>query len=178
MIMADILKIFLIIVGVLTVFVSYWLVAEALFPGIVERSQTQYAHPVKITLLGLAIAVLPVFIGGAVSKLPNPALKITGLTLLVIPALLGLVGSAGLTRKIGAGLPSPLDLPQPWRRVLRGGVLLALTFLLPFVGWIVLPIWTIISGLGAFVLSARQSRHASAKPTLPLHLTSAPGTAG
>ena len=31
MIMADILKIFLIIVGLLTVYVSYWLVAQALF---------------------------------------------------------------------------------------------------------------------------------------------------
>ena len=32
MIMADILKIFLLIVGLLTVYVSYWLIALALFP--------------------------------------------------------------------------------------------------------------------------------------------------
>ena len=37
--MADILKILLIIVGILTIYVSYWLLAEALFPGLVERYQ-------------------------------------------------------------------------------------------------------------------------------------------
>ncbi len=176
MIMADILKIVLIIVGLLTVYVSYWLVAQALFPGVVERARHQYAHPVKITLIGLAAAVLPLFIGAAISKMPNPALKITGVTIMVIPSLLGLVGSAGLTQKIGAGLRSPLDEQQPWRRVLRGGILLALTFLLPFVGWIVLPIWALVSGLGAFILSVRQPRQTHDAPPA-INLTSAQGTA-
>ena len=36
MIMADILKILLIIVGILIVYVSYWLLAEGLFPRLVE----------------------------------------------------------------------------------------------------------------------------------------------
>ena len=177
MIMADILKIFLLIVGLLTVYVSYWLVAQALFPGLVDRARQHYAKPVKITLLGLAVAILPVFVGGAISKLPNPVFKITGLTLLLIPALLGLVGSAGLVQRIGAGLPSPLDEQQPWRRVLRGGILLALTFLLPFVGWFVLPIWALVSGFGAFLLSVRE-RKPSADATPPvIHLTPAQGTA-
>ncbi len=38
MIMADVLKILLIIVGILTIYVSYWLLAEALFPALVERA--------------------------------------------------------------------------------------------------------------------------------------------
>ena len=175
MIMADILKIFLIVVGLLTVYVSYWLVAQALFPGVVERARHQYAYPIKITLIGLAAAVLPLIIGAAISKLPNPLLKITGVTLMVIPALLGLVGSAGLTQKIGAGLASPLDEQQPWRRVLRGGILLALTFLLPFVGWIVLPLWALVSGLGAFILSVRQPRQTPDAPPA-ISLTPAQGT--
>jgi len=148
----------------LTVYVSYWLVAQALFPGVVERARHQYAYPIKITLIGLAAAVLPLIIGAAISKLPNPLLKITGVTIMVIPALLGLVGSAGLTQKIGAGLASPLDEQQPWRRVLRGGILLALTFLLPFVGWIVLPLWVLVSGLGAFILSVKQLRQTQDAP--------------
>ena len=40
----------------------------------------------------------------------------------------GLVGSAGLAQRIGAGLPSPADLTQPWRRVLRGGIVLVPAF--------------------------------------------------
>jgi hypothetical protein len=77
---------------------------------------------------------------------------------MVVPALLGLVGSTGLISRIGAGLPSPADEQQPWRRVLRGGILFALTFLLPFVGWFVLPIWALVSGLGAFILSVAERR--------------------
>ena len=176
MIMADILKIFLIVVGVLTVYVSYWLVAQALFPSVVERARHHYAKPVKITLIGLAVAALPVIGGAAISKLPNPALKLIGVTLMVIPALLGLVGSAGLVSKIGAGLPSPLDESQPWRRVLRGGILLALTFLLPIVGWIVFPIWALVSGLGAFLLSVKAPKESTTAPPSNLTLTPAQGT--
>src|ERR1035438_3801567 len=91
MIMSDILKIFLLIVGLLTAYVSYWLIAQALFPCLVERARQHYAKPVKITLIGLVAAALPVFVGAAISNLPNPALKITGITLMVLPALLGLV---------------------------------------------------------------------------------------
>src|SRR5262245_5072111 len=121
MIMADVLKIFLLIVGLLTVYVSYWLVAQALFPRVIERAREHYGKPIKITLIGLVAAAIPFVVGAAISKSPNPALKITGVTLMVIPAMLGLVGSAGLAQRIGAGLPSPADEQQPWRRVLRGG---------------------------------------------------------
>jgi hypothetical protein len=69
-----------------------------------------------------------------------------------------------LVLRIGAGLPSPTDEQQPWRRVLRGGILLALTFLLPIVGWIVLPLWALVSGLGAFLLSLRGPRPSSQEP--------------
>ena len=156
MIMADILKIFLIVLGILIVYVSYWLLSEALFPAFVERASRQYRKPVRISLLGLGVAVLPLFIGAQVSSLPNPVLKIIGVTLMVLPGMLGLVGSAGLTLRIGMGLPSPLDATQPWRRVLRGGVLLAFSFLLPVVGWVVIPVWVLVSGLGALVVSLRE----------------------
>jgi hypothetical protein len=96
MIMADILKIFLLIIGLLTVYVSYWLIAQALFPDLVERARHHYGKPVKITLIGLVAALAPLAIGVAISQLPNPVLKLTGVTLMLVPAMLGLVGSAGL----------------------------------------------------------------------------------
>src|SRR6185369_9129484 len=117
MIMADILKIFLIIVGILLMYVSYWLVAHALFPNVVENARAQYGKPVRITLLGLLVGLVPFVAGAAVSKLPNPAVKLVGVSLMAVPILLGLVGSAGLVLRIGAGLPSPSDAQQPWRRV-------------------------------------------------------------
>ena len=177
MIMADVLKILLIILGILTVYVSYWLLAEALFPTIVERASRQYGKPLKISFVGLAAALAPVILGAILSKVPNPLIKVLGITLLVAPAMLGLAGSAGLTLRIGAGLPSPVDESQPWRRVLRGGVLLACSFLLPVVGWIVLPLWVLVSGLGALLLALREQRRERRRlsPEAPpiLHATTA-----
>src|SRR2546421_2720532 len=103
MIMADILKILLIILGILTIYVSYWLLAQALFPGLVARASRQYCHPLKISLVGLAAAVPPVVLGVILAKVPNPLLKLCGIGLLATPAILGLAGSAGLVWRIGAG---------------------------------------------------------------------------
>ena len=158
MIMADILKIVFIILGILIVYVSYWLLAEALFPRLVENASRQYGRPINITLLGLGAALAPTVVGIALSKTPNPLLKFIGVTLLIVPGLLGLMGSAGLTFRIGTGLPSPMDSAQPWKRVLRGGIVLAFTFLLPVVGWIILPLWVLVSGLGAFILAVREQK--------------------
>ena len=172
--MADILKILLIILGILTIYVSYWLLAEALFPNLVERASRQYSQPFKITLIGLAAALAPVVLGLMLAKIPNPLLKMVGITLVVVPTMLGLAGSAGLTLRIGAGLPSPVDEAQPWRRVLRGGALLACSFLLPVVGWIVLPLWVLVSGLGAFIASVReQKRELPSGPAAPANLVPA-----
>jgi hypothetical protein len=164
MIMADILKILLIVLGILLIYVSYWLLAEALFPEVVERASRQYAKPFKTTFIGLGAALAPVVLGLVLANLPNPLLKLLGITLLVVPALLGLAGSAGLTLRIGAGLRSPIDETQPWRRVLRGGIVLALSFLLPVVGWIILPIWVLLSGLGALLLCLRERQHEQPAP--------------
>jgi hypothetical protein len=156
--MADILKIVFIIIGILIIYVSYWLLAQALFPRLVESASRQYGRPVRLTLIGLAVSVLPVALGIALSKTPNGGLKFLGVTLIVIPGILGLAGSAGLTLRIGRGLPSPIDETQPWRRVLRGGIVLACSFLLPFVGWFIIPLWVLVSGLGAFILALRGIR--------------------
>jgi hypothetical protein len=165
--MADILKIALIVVGILAIYVNYWLLAAALFPALVERAGRQYANPVKLTLVGFATAILPVLLGFILANLPNPLTKVVGLTLLVVPGMLGLAGSAGLTLRIGMGLHSPLDAAQPWRRVLRGGVVLACSFLLPVVGWIILPLWVLVSGLGAFVLALKEQKDQSPSAPTP-----------
>ena len=156
--MADILKIVFIVLGNLAIYVNYWLLAQGLFPGLVERASRQYAHPVKLSLVGLAAALAPVVLGLIMANLPNPLAKVVGLTLLVAPGLAGLAGSAGLALRIGSGLNSPLDATQPWRRVLRGGLVLVFCFLLPVVGWIILPMWVLVSGLGAFLLALKEPK--------------------
>ncbi len=139
--------------GFLLMFVSYWVASAALFPERVEKCERQFGRPVMTTLIGLFVFALPIVLGITVSNVAPPALKFVGVLLIALPLLFGLVGSAGLARRIGSGLPSPHDAMQPWRRVLRGGVVLALTFLLPIIGQLfVLPL-ILAAGTGAVVIS-------------------------
>jgi hypothetical protein len=153
MIMADVLAVFLVVIGLLLMFVVFWLAAAALFPCAVDRAEERYARPIRTTLWGLLVFA-PLLLLGIVlsSKAANPALKLLGAAIALVPLLLGLFGSAGLAQRIGRGLPSPTDATEPWRRVLRGGSVLALTFLLPFFGQFFLIPWALVSGTGAAVM--------------------------
>lgn len=166
--MADILKIFLLILGGLLIFISFWLAAEALFPALVERARDQYRRPWKLTFAGLAMVAPLLGLALAISKAANnPLMNILAITVGGVVVLGGLAGSAGLAKRIGAGLPSPVDDTQPWRRVLRGGIVLTLTYLLPFIGWLGLSIWTLVSGFAALVFAVREAKAANtATPAL------------
>jgi hypothetical protein len=48
-----------------------------------------------------------------------------------------------------------VDEVQPWRRVLRGGGVLALLFAVPLLGWFAMLPLTLASGLGALFLPRR-----------------------
>ena len=166
--MADILKIFLLILGGLLIFIAFWLAAEALFPALVERSRDQYRHPWKLTFAGLAMCAPLLGLALACTKLNNPLMNIVSLILTGVVVFGGLAGSAGFAKRIGAGLPSPIDEAQPWRRVLRGGIVLSLTYLLPFIGWLGLSIWTLVSGFAALVFAVREAKKAAPEaPALP-----------
>ena len=156
--MADILKIFLLIVGGLLIFIAFWLAAEALFPALVERSRDQYRRPWKLTFAGLAMCAPLLGLALACTKLNNPLMNIVSLILTGVVVFGGLAGSAGFAKRIGAGLPSPIDEAQPWRRVLRGGIVLVLTYLLPFIGWMGLSIWTLVTGFAALVFAVREAK--------------------
>ena len=172
MIMADVLTYFLLISGALLVFIAHWLGAYALFPGLVEGCRGSYGRrPVAATLLGLAVLVPALAAGLALTHVGHPLLNLAVLLALTAPLLLALLGSAGLALRVGAGLAAPGDAGQPWRRVLRGGAVLALIFLLPLIGWFVLLPWTLVSGLGAALLALR-----GARPAAPL-LAAAPASA-
>ena len=151
MIMADVLKIFLLIVGGLVIVNCYWLIAESLFPRFVERARKGYEDkPVKNTLKGALIAgpLLAVGLNLLDNFAGNPAIGLFGWASVLGPALIGLMGSAGLAQRVGMGLPSPKDEGQPWLRVMRGGIVLSLCCLLPFLGWfVILPI-VLVSGFG------------------------------
>ncbi|MBA3699903.1 MAG: hypothetical protein H0W78_13730 [Planctomycetes bacterium] len=172
MIMADVLTWFLIILGTLLVFISHWLGAYGLFPTLVEGAAERYGRrPVAATFLGLAVLVPVLVLTAVLSKL-NPALGIVALLILTVPVMIALLGSAGLALRVGTGLASPSDAGQPWRRVLRGGIVLALVFLLPLIGWFVMMPWALVSGLGAALMAMRGGR-----PVVPRVSSAADATA-
>jgi hypothetical protein len=135
------------------VFLSHWLVAVSLFPTYVVKCQDQYSRPLVTTLVGLLFTVIPIAVGLTIAHVAPPALKWIGILITTVPILAGLLGTAGLARRVGCGMPAPVDDAQPWRRVLRGGTALALTFLLPLLGQLIVIPLVLASGVGASVLT-------------------------
>jgi len=157
MIMADVWKILFLILGTQAVMVSYWLLAAALFPDALRRTRAAYdQRSGRVTVTGLVTAVPTLLVGAGLLQGANPLLKLIGGVLVSTPVALGLVGSAGLCDRIGAGLPGDADARLPWRRVLRGGIVLSFAFVLPVLGWFVLLPWTLVSGVGASLGSLRR----------------------
>jgi len=148
--LADVFTVVLVIAGLLTCFVGLWLMSAGLFPRTVDRCADRIgAMPFRCTAVGVACLVPWIAVGVMVGRaLPNAPGKLLGAALIVGAILTALFGTAGLALRIGQGMASTHDAAEPWRRVLRGGVVLALTYL----SFVLLPL-TLVAGLGAFVLS-------------------------
>lgn len=166
--LADVFTFLFVILGFIIVYVAYWLATAGLFPRLAERCAERFAtSPIKATIIGLVVWVPVLFIGATISgKAGNGAVKFLGVFLMIGSGLIALAGSSGLALRVGTGLKSVRDDAEPWRRVLRGGIVLALTFVLPFIGWLVM-VWTFAAGFGAFVLSCtRRIKLVAAEPAL------------
>ncbi len=122
----------------------------------------------KTTLVGLVTLGPLIALGFLISsKAPNALGKILGLGLVFLVLLVALLGSAGLALRVGEGLKAVRDEAEPWRRVLRGGTVLGLTFVLPFIGWVVVIPLSFIAGFGAMVLSRSRQSTVSQPATIP-----------
>jgi len=156
MILADILMYFFLIVGAYIVFNSYWMATQGLFPEFVDTCRDRIrTAPIRRFLFGLAITVPIVAAGIAMLNAPKAWLKFGGAGVLIVLFLIGLCGATGIASQIGRGLSTPDDESQSWRRVLRGGGVLGLTFILPFAGWFLVLPMTLMMGVGAAVIPGR-----------------------
>lgn len=171
MIMADVLLWLLVILGSYIVIAAYWLTTQGLAPEFVDACRVAYRRPVRRFGAGLGIALLLGAAGIALSRLPAPPLKLLGVAILLLLLLGALLGSTGLAQHVGRGLGPTAYALQPWHCTFRGGAVLALTFVLPLLGWfIVLPV-VLVSGLGAAVAAwrslAQRSEATSTTPHVP-----------
>lgn len=168
MIMADIFKILFPMIATMMSFVCYCLLFEGTFPGAVDRCrQTFEKRPIRSMALGVFLGVPCVALGLAVVNSGNPAGTFLGFSILFLLMSLAILGSAGLASLIGQRLNSPQDVLQPWKRVYRGGIVLAITFVFPLVGWFLVLPATLLSGFGAAVISLVGRKKQVAAPIDP-----------
>lgn len=148
--LADVFTVTFVILGLMAIFVAYWLVVAGLFPACTERWAERFgAAPVKAGVVGLVSLVPLVTIGIIFTKaMASPLGKMVGVIFVVALILAALAGAAGIALRVGQGLRSAKDEGEPWRRVLRGGVVLALTL-----GTIVLLPVILGAGFGALILA-------------------------
>ncbi|MFM1747821.1 MAG: hypothetical protein RLZZ188_1487 [Verrucomicrobiota bacterium] len=160
--LADVLTVLLVIVGLLAVFVAVWLATAGLFPTLAERCAQRWGDsPGVCAAAGLGAAVPLIAAGIVLGRIStNPLGKLGSAVILILTLLTMLAGATGLALRIGRGLAAARDEAEPWRRVLRGGIVLALTFLT----LVTIPL-VLVPGLGALLLAGRgRTAHA---PTAP-----------
>jgi len=147
--LADVFTVVLLIVGLLTVFVGWWLAIAGLFPQFVERCADKLgAKPGRCWVVGF-FSGGPLFVGilvlGKIAA--NAPGKLFSVVCLFTILLLALAGTAGLALRIGRGLVPVAARTDIGHCVRRGGIVLALTY-----GTVVLLPFTLLAGFGALAL--------------------------
>jgi hypothetical protein len=151
------LAVFLILLG-------HWVAAAGMFPQAARSFARVYdQRPTRALLVGIFTygPILLLFLGNA--RIHNGPLRALVFVAMGLALLIALVGSGGLALRIGRNLSPEVDM---WRQALRGGVMLALVFITPLLGWFMISLG-LASGFGAFFL-ARPWK--SKTPPLPVQV--------
>ena len=167
---ATVLAFTFFIAGLLAVLTCIWLMFASLFPRFIRQSQSFCALPGKSFAVGLVVGLVPFVIGFLLSNLVIG--RVLGWPLMVVALTAALAGTAALATRIGNGMPSQSDRSDPWRRTLRGSIVLSFTFLLPLVGWFIWFPAALVFGAGVSFLSLREI-HRSKKEEKELELANA-----
>ena len=150
MLMADTMSIFFVILGMLLAFCGLWLLCRGLWPEAVAAAAARCGKRLWSSFLaGLPVTIVMIVLTKTLFNMLSPVGKIAGVGVVCLYMLQAHTGVSGLATSIGRRLLSPLDEQRPWRSTLRGGVVLELTYLLPFLGWFVILPASIIIGSGA-----------------------------
>jgi hypothetical protein len=147
-------------VGLMVVLPAVWLLYGALWPAALGRAQERIQRrPIVTFLVGLGVSALFSFL---IAILGQANLQPPAIVLASFAIGWSLFGVSALARHAGTRLGR---LSEPgWRGHLRGGIVLALSFLVPMVGWmLVFPI-SMILGAGAATLSLSRKRAETPEP--------------
>ena len=159
---AHVYTVLFIHLGVILVATAYYTVGAAMLPSLTARAEARFAaRPVRVVLVGVAVSVPWMVVALLLLRVGGPVGLVGGL-LAAAWILAGLLGGAGIAEHIGRRG----DDSRSWRTTARGGLLIALTWALPIVGWIIVLPATIAAGVGC-VLTGRAGRTASAATPPP-----------
>jgi hypothetical protein len=148
--MADTMSIFFVILGMMLALPGLWLLCRGLWPEAVAAAADRCRKRLWSSfLLGVPITIMMVAVTTILFKVFGPLGKIAGLGVVCLYMLQAHTGVAGVVTSIGRRLATPHDEQREWRSTLRGGVVLELAYLLPFLGWFVILPASIIIGSGA-----------------------------
>lgn len=162
MLFADAFKILLIALSIVIAYPALWLVARALWPHKVQQAAEKTAsQSLRCFLWGIIPATIITTIGIVLLQAGGPVAFIGGL-ILGIGFLYSQVGVAGLATMIGEGLGKEGENVSAFRVTGRGGIALVLTFLFPLIGWVMLPVVTIVIGFGAMLRTTFSRKKAPA----------------
>jgi hypothetical protein len=158
--------------GAFLILLSHWLVSAGLFPKAVQKLADTYGErPIRAALVGIFTYGPIQFLSLNAGKIQNGPVKFLVIVTGFATLLLALIGTSGLALRIGRNLSARAD---TWRQVLRGGVMLALVFITPLLGWFfMLPIG-LASGFGAIILTRPWRRAVKLAPEPVLVAVPAP----
>jgi hypothetical protein len=127
-------------------------------------AQKTYDRPWRNLLIGLLLLAVVGAVVAILQKLGGAG-QLTGGALGLALLVFALAGSAGLARRIGCGMNHPVDVDQPWRPTLRGGMTMGLLLLIPIINFVPLGV-LVLTGIGAFWRARRTMRKARKSPVI------------
>lgn len=134
--------------GILIGFPAFWLFSQAIWPEKVERAREVASRSLVMNFLcGLPVVVLIIVVLTQAGKLGGAGGTFAAI-LAVVSLLWSLTGTAGLASHIGARLWPAFTGDDAWRGTLRGGLVIAGALTIPFVGWFILPLVLLATGVG------------------------------
>lgn len=156
--------------GVFLILLGHWVAGAGMFPkATLALAEVYDRRSIRATWVGLVTfgPLLVLFLQNG--NIHNGPLRVLLFAAMFVAVLMAFLGTAGLALRIGRNLSASGDL---WQQVLRGGVMLALVFITPVLGWFVMLPVGLASGFGAFLLARPWRR--IAPPLPPTEPASAP----
>lgn len=150
MVLADTMAIFLVIVGLLICFNAVWLLCRALWGPLVAQCRDVHRDGmIKSFFLGLPLTALIVVLFGALTSNKQGPWGLIGIVVMAAYLMFTSIGVAGIADLVGEKLGGKNPDQPPWRETVRGGAVLVLSFLFPFLGWLLIMPVALIVGCGA-----------------------------